>query len=159
VAGYAVDALSKVKSRHARKILPAALAVPALVVGTFQMVSLNFFHYDDDRYPYVYAHTTREFLGLIDEIDRIARLTGKNEEINITMVSPEYWPLPWYLRKYEHVGYFARLVSTNEPIVIASEAQQAEIPAYLGDRYRQVGSFPLRPGVVLLLYVRNDIPA
>ena len=62
------------------------------------------------------------------------------------------------------MGYYGRISPSNEPIIIASEGQAAEVQATYGDRYQQVqsgfntaGSFPLRPGVDLLLYTRREL--
>lgn len=126
----------------------------------FQTVDLNFINYDNDNeyYVYVYAHTRRDLLALVSEIDRVAKRSGTGFETGITIVSPDYWPLPWYFRDYSRVGYYGRMSSSTEPIIIASETQRAEMQATLGDRYRLVGSkFSLRPGVELLLFVRKDV--
>ncbi len=42
-------------------------------------------------------------------------------------MSPEHWPLPWYLREYTHVGYWGHMVQTSEPIVIALKPQVPEV--------------------------------
>jgi uncharacterized protein (TIGR03663 family) len=132
----------------------------------YQTIDLNFFNYDnDDRYyVYVYAHTRRELLRLMDEINRIAQRTRQGGQTGITIVSPDYWPLPWYLRDYSRVGYFGRISPSNEPIIIASQGQADEVQATFGDRYQQIqsgvnpaGSFPLRPGVDLLLFTRREL--
>jgi uncharacterized protein (TIGR03663 family) len=132
----------------------------------YQTIDLNFINYDNDNryYVYVYAHTRREALKLVDEINRIAQRTHEEGATGITIVSPDYWPLPWYLRDYNRVGYYGRITPSNEPIIIASEGQAAEVQATYGDRYQQVqsgfntaGSFPLRPGVDLLLYTRREL--
>ncbi|HET6891633.1 MAG TPA: hypothetical protein VFH31_11055, partial [Pyrinomonadaceae bacterium] len=120
--------------------------------------------YKPQYYVYVYAHTRREMLALVDEINRIATTSTEGNRMGITIVSPEYWPLPWYLRDYTRVGYHGRMTTTNEPIIIAKADQQGEVLSMYGDRYTQVnsgldavGSYPLRPAVDLLLYVRNDV--
>jgi uncharacterized protein (TIGR03663 family) len=132
----------------------------------YQTIDLNFINYDNDNryYVYVYAHTRRETLKLVDEINRLAERTHQGTETGITMVSPDYWPLPWYLRDYKRVGYFGDMTPSNEPIIIAKQEQAAEVQATFGDRYQQVysgfntaGSFPLRPGVDLLLYTRREL--
>lgn len=132
----------------------------------YQAVDLNFINYDNDNryYVYVYAHTRREALKLVDEINRIAQRTHEGGQTGITIVSPDYWPLPWYLRDYSRVGYYGRISPSTEPIIIASQGQAAEVQATYGDRYQQVqsgfntaGSFPLRPGVDLLLYTRREL--
>ena len=55
------------------------------------------------------------------------------------------------------------MTPSNEPIIIASQRQAEEVKATFGDRYQQVrsgfnfaGSYPLRPGVdLLLLYTQR----
>jgi len=132
----------------------------------YQTIDLNFINYDnDDRYyVYVYAHTRRETLKLVDEINRIAQRTHQGTAAGLTIVSPDYWPLPWYLRDYNRVGYYGRITTSNEPMILASTSQAAEVQATYGDRYQQIqsgfnpeGSFPLRPGVDLLLYARREL--
>ncbi len=132
----------------------------------YQTIDLNFINYDNDDgyYVYVYAHTRRETLKLVDEINQIAQRTHQGGETGITIVSPDYWPLPWYLRDYSRVGYHGRIVVSNEPIIIASQGQAEEVELTFGDRYQKVqsgfnpaGTFPLRPGVDLLLYTRREL--
>lgn len=132
----------------------------------YQTFDLNFLNYDNDNryYVYVYAHTKRETLKLVDEINRIAERTHQGSETGITIVSPDYWPLPWYLRDFKRVGYHGQMTSSTEPVIIAKQEQAAEVQATFGDRYRQIqsgfntaGSFPLRPGVDLLLYTRAEL--
>lgn len=138
----------------------------ATMIPAFQTYDLNFRNYDnDDRYyVYVYAHTRRETLKLIDEINRIALRTPQGRQTGITIVSPDYWPLPWYFRDYTRVGYYGRMTPSNEPIIIASQGQADEVTSVYGDRYRLVhsgfnasGSFALRPGVDLLLFTRREL--
>lgn len=132
----------------------------------YQTIDLNFLNYDNDNryYVYVYAHTRRETQKLVDEINRLAARTHQGAETGITIVSPDYWPLPWYLRDYKRVGYHGRMSPSTEPIIIARQDQAAEVQATFGDRYQQVmsgfnpsGNFPLRPGVDLLLYARREL--
>jgi predicted membrane-bound mannosyltransferase/uncharacterized membrane protein YhaH (DUF805 family) len=131
-----------------------------------QTIDLNFLNYDNDNryYVYVYAHTRRETLKLVEEINKVAERTHQGDQTGITIVSPDYWPLPWYLRDYKRVGYHGRMTPSTEPIIIAKQDQAAEVQATFGDRYQQIqsgfntaGSFPLRPGVDLLLYTRREL--
>ncbi len=132
----------------------------------YQTIDLNFINYDNDNryYVYVYAHTRRETLKLVEEINQLAQRSHQGTETGITIVSPDYWPLPWYLRNYKRVGYFGHMNPSTEPIVIAKQEQSDEVQASFGDRYQQIhsgfnaaGSFPLRPGVDLLLYARREL--
>ncbi|HEV7475646.1 MAG TPA: flippase activity-associated protein Agl23 [Pyrinomonadaceae bacterium] len=135
-------------------------------VPGYQTIDLNFINYDNDNryYVYVYAHTRRETLKMLAEIDRIAERTHQDSATGISIVSPDYWPLPWYLRDYTRVGYHGHMTTSNEPIIIARQDQAAEVEATFGDRYQLVhsgvntaGSFSLRPGVDLLLYTRREL--
>ncbi len=132
----------------------------------YQTIDLNFINYDNDNryYVYVYAHTRRETLKLLDEIDKVAERTHQGKDTGITIVSADYWPLPWYLRDYKRVGYHGHMTPSTEPIIIARQDQAAEVETTFGDRYQQIqsgfniaGSFPLRPGVDLLLYTRREL--
>lgn len=132
----------------------------------YQTIDLNFYNYDNDDgyYVYVYAHTRRELLKLVDEINSIAERTHQGGQTGITIVSTDYWPLPWYLRDYSRVGYHGRIVVSNEPLIIASVGQSVDVDISYGDRYKKVnsglnpaGSFALRPGVELLLYARREL--
>lgn len=160
IAGYALQAVYELDKRNLRLVL--VLLFITVVVSTYQTIDLNFKNYDNDDtyYVYVYAHTTRGMLDLVNQIERIAQqenggLTG------ITIVSPDYWPLPWYLRNYSRVGYYGRLAQSTEPIIIANANQKADMDLNFGAVYDQVlskepgGSFELRPGVRLLLYERR----
>jgi uncharacterized protein (TIGR03663 family) len=160
VAGYALEQLySRAARRAHERWLALALLGVALSVALWQTYQLNFVHYDDDQYPYVYAHTQRPYLQLIDQVDELARRAGTGAETSIDVASAEYWPMPWYLRDYKHVGYSGRVTAaTNASIVISHANQEAEARALLGAKYREVGSYPMRPGVTLVLYVRRDIP-
>jgi uncharacterized protein (TIGR03663 family) len=146
--------------------LLGVIGVVALGINGYQTIDLNFVNYDNDDpyYVYVYAHTRREILNLVKEIDRIAERSKEGDLMGITIVSADYWPLPWYLRDYTRVGYYGHMVDSTEPVIIASESQGAEVQSKFGDRYQQVGSginpagsYPLRPGVNLLLYARRGL--
>lgn len=163
IAGYAVQAIFEWDRGRMR--LVSAVMLVAIGVLTFQSIDLNFFNYDTDkpRYVYVYAHTKRTTLDLVNEIERIAKQEAGGQT-GISIISPDYWPLPWYLRNYGRVGYFGRMAATTEPIVIANENQKTEVEERFGELYQQVmskepgGSFELRPGVRLLLYHRRGPP-
>jgi uncharacterized protein (TIGR03663 family) len=157
IGGYAFQWIYEFVGKELSRPIILVVAL-ALGISCYQMIQLNFFHYDDDHFAYVYAHTRREMLDMLDDIDKVAKRNGTGFDTGITIVSPEYWPLPWYFRDYKRVGYYGRIATSNEAIIIASEGQKEEIQTTFGDRYRQVNSeFSLRPGVDLLLFVRKDL--
>jgi predicted membrane-bound mannosyltransferase len=155
--GYAIDRLYR-----ARRLRAASLALlgACLAAAAWQSYRLNFVHYDDDQYPYVYAHTKRDFHELIAQMDAIAARTGDkyNAGINVAVENQEYWPLPWYVRDYKHIGYTGHVGETTDAAVIVKVAQVPEVEKLLGDRYLRVGGvYQLRPGVDLALFGRRDL--
>lgn len=156
IAGYVFQELYDASWAHVREL--AVLGLVAVGISGYQTIDLNFLNYDNDQryYVYVYAHTRRETHDLLREIDQIAA-RAQGPETGITIVSPDYWPLPWYLRDYKRVGYHGRLTESSEPIIIASESQRGEAQQRFGFLYQQLpGAFPLRPGVSLVMFVRRD---
>jgi uncharacterized protein (TIGR03663 family) len=157
VAGYGINEL--VVSRNVPvKILGGILTVIAAGILTYQTYDLNFVRYDDDAMPYVYAHTRRGFLDLISEIERYAEKSGKGKEATIEIVSSDYWSMPWYMRDYSRAMFHGRMVDANtSEMIVASEAQKAELNERFGAHYKIAGKYPLRPGVELYLLVRKDL--
>ena len=138
------------------KIATGVLICAALAVSAVHCVRLNFYDYDDERNAYVYAHTQREFLGLVNDIVQAAAQAGTGKSTEIAVTSPDYWPLPWYLRDYSSVGYYGRVTNSKASIVVGSESQQEELEQLLGDEYVRAGQYSLRPGVVLVLYTKKS---
>jgi uncharacterized protein (TIGR03663 family) len=167
IAGYAIQAIYEMLSYLTGQSfvswsLPAMILIGALVVAGYQTLDLNFINYDNDKeyYVYVYAHTKRSVLGLVDDVERIAKENSGNST-GISIISPDYWPLPWYFRNFTRVGYYGQMAATSEPIIIASANQKDQVEASFGEYYQMVpgnepgGTFELRPGVNLLLYKRR----
>jgi len=153
-AGYAVQESWRGVEHY--RFLHTAVAVVALLAvsaSAYQSVRLNFFHYDDDRCVYPYAQTPRAFLKLVEEIDGSAeRFQGK--QTSIAVLSPDYWPLPWYVRDYSNAGFYGKVVPTTADLVIGSTVQDFMLkPTLAGYTYR--GTYSLRPGVQLTLYIAN----
>jgi uncharacterized protein (TIGR03663 family) len=150
--GYAAQLAWQVRRRLPRVLLPATAILVVAGAGV-QAVRLNFAEYDNETLPYVYAHTSREVLTMVEEI---GRLESEHPGSAIAVTSADHFPLSWYLRGYP-VGFYGRVLATGDPLVIASEDQQEELEALLGDQYSRVASYRLRPGVTLVLYVRRDL--
>ncbi len=157
IAGYGINEL--IASRNVLlKIAGGVLTIIAVGVLGYQTYDLNFQKYDDDSMPYVYAHTTRGFHNLINEIERYAEKSGKGKDASVEIVSPDYWPMPWYLHEYPKAVFHGNLIDTNTAeIIVASEKQKGELNKRYATQYKYAGTFPLRPGVELYLLVRRDL--
>jgi uncharacterized protein (TIGR03663 family) len=153
MTGYLID----VAFQPGLRALTTVIAGLAIAGSLYQAIDVSFLNYDNDAYTYVYAHTNRDFLNLVNEIDSIAAANSAKKDIGITVMSPEHWPLPWYLREYTHVGYWGKIVPTSEPIVIALKSQAFQVEQQLGGNYRLFSTHELRPGNTLVMFVRNDV--
>lgn len=158
VAGYAVNVIASIKNKAA---LPAAALICAAAFGLlgYKTYELNFVRYDDDQMTYVYAHTRREFLDMTDKIEHFAKVSGKNEQVGVDVVSPEYWPMVWYMKDRPKVIFHARLIDNTsaEMLVARANDQKPEVLRRYAANYRYAGSYALRPGVDLMLLVRKDL--
>ncbi|MBE7558319.1 TIGR03663 family protein [bacterium] len=147
--------------RARRKGLRMALAA-LLAAGTLHLAwqswQLNFKYPASRRHPYVYAQTVPDLLNLVQRIAEVAAHSPDGRSTPIAVISPEYWPLPFYLRAYDRVGYWHSPPAADlaAPIYITSLVFAQKLESRLGDGYHQE-YFGLRPDVPLLLYVRNDL--
>lgn len=157
VAGYGLNEFILSKNRKLN-IIAYVFMVVGSVLLLYQTYQSNWVRYDDDQMPYVYAHTRRGFVDMMNQIDYYAQKSGKGFDAVIDITSPDYWPMTWYVVNYNHVGYHGRIVDTNAEIIITKKKDQdgEAIPKYQ-DKYKYIGEYPLRPGVDLNMLVRNDI--
>jgi uncharacterized protein (TIGR03663 family) len=158
IAGYGINELAASRDIP-RKVLAAILAVAASGVLAYQTYELNFVRYDDNDMPYIYAHTKREFLEMMNKIEYYAEKSGRGKGATVEIVSPDYWPMVWYTRDFEHANYSGQLVDANtaEMIVAKKDDQDQEVIKRYSAHYKYVGTYPLRPGVDLTLLVRKDL--
>jgi uncharacterized protein (TIGR03663 family) len=156
VGGYGIDEIFK--KGMPGKLLGTGLLIAGFSVLGQQSVDLNFYTYDDDTKPYVYAHTRRGFLNLISEVERYAEKSGKKKDATIEIVSPEYWSMPWYMRNYPNAAFGGSIKPINSAEMIVAEDKQAgELITEYASHYKWSGTYPLRPGVELVLLVRRDL--
>ena len=122
----------------------------------------NFVFYADSRNPYVYAHTSTDFLNLVRRVEDIARYhpDGKGMLIKVITHPDEAWPLPWYLRGFTRVGYWQEAFEAGPladvPVVISSVDLTEKIQTQLRDTH-QGEFFGLRPEVLLAVHIRKDL--
>lgn len=158
-AGYGLGELLEVRQK-ALRYAGAAVCLLVMFVTLYQTRDLNFVRYDDEDAPMIYAHTQREFDELVSRIEHFAAATGKGYETSIDIVSPDYWPLVWYLRDYPKAIFHGRLYDTSDAdmIVAKKDDQDEALIRRFSANYRFYGPFKLRPGVRLVLLVKKNIP-
>ncbi|HPW17042.1 MAG TPA: TIGR03663 family protein [Candidatus Aminicenantes bacterium] len=163
LAGSGAAALVRLARPRTLRTAVTLLLASGFAFQAFQAWRANFRAAADPSNPYVYAQTVPDFLRLVAAVERAAADSPAGKGIFIQVVAPpdETWPLPWYLRAYERVGYWTdpagalAFAGTGEPAaVIASAGFAEEIGAALGEDYDQ-NYFGLRPEVPLCLFTRR----
>ncbi len=154
VVGYALGRAWEAPRRTVRLGAGAVLAL-ALALGAVQAVQLAFRDYDDDANAYVYVQTNRQVKDLVAWVDAEDRRRGAGGELGVVIMSPDYWPLPWYLRDDPKAGYYGKVVDVAAPVQVVRVDQLASLPAGFADRYVEAGRYSLRPGVELVVFVER----
>ena len=159
MAGAGATMLVRMMPTRAGRVVVSMFLIAGAFHLAHQAYRANFRFFADQRNPYVYAHTVsdvKRLTGLIQDIAD-AYPVGKNMTIKVVAEPDNYWPLPWYLRKFRRVGYWSQPPDVvNEPFVIASEAMQPAVEEKLTGNYHSE-QFGLRPKVRLKVYIRNDL--
>ena len=153
-AGMTVELLWRRISKQfgRRAAIPAlcGLAFAGVLIGhdTRQRV---FRQPAEESNPYAYAHTSEDILGLPLEIAEIARRDGIHSP-RIVVIASDPWPLPWYLRHFNQVGFWqpGQQVADGDFYVTSTEA--ADQYAERLRRFRP-DFFGSRPGVLILLWL------
>jgi len=162
LAGFAAAALlNRVRGAWVRTLIGALLAV-GITHLTWLSVQANFRYFADPVNPYVYSHTTADFLNLIDRIEQIAAVSPEGRAMLIEVVADPYsmWPLPWYLRRFPNVGYWEDPRQVPKDPVPAVLITTPELEPELSERLAsgfQGEFYGLRPSVLLLTYIRADL--
>jgi uncharacterized protein (TIGR03663 family) len=158
IAGYGINELLDSKNLKLR-VAAVALTVIATSVLTYQTYQFNVYRYDDDDMSYVYAHTRRGFLDLVERMNYYADKSGKGKDAQVDIMSPDYWPMTWYVKDYTKAMFHGRIVDNTpaEMIVAKKGDQDKAVIEKFSANYKLVGAYPLRPGVDLVLLVRREL--
>lgn len=111
----------------------------------------------DPRNPYVYAHPVRDVEHLTTQLTRLATVSPDGPRMLIKVVVENCWPLPWYLRGFERVGYWEQ--PPDEPdadVVLVSYTLQDALAPGLRDEY-EVSYYGLRRDEILAVHVRRAL--
>jgi uncharacterized protein (TIGR03663 family) len=158
LAGYgAAVSISWIPHRHAKAALSAVLILGLLHLG-WQSRRANFVYPADPRNPYVYAHTSTDFLNLVERIHDLSRVHPEKRDMLIMVAAGPYqtWPLPWYLRTFPRVGYWPDIrkvpLQRGPAVLITSLDMNDDLPSNFEDKYI-TEFYGLRPEVFLTVHV------
>jgi len=147
------------RARLARGVCVVVLAALLCHLG-FQTWRTAYAQPADRRNPYVYAHSSPDLLRLVDKVNAIARANPNPDKFAIQIMAPggDYWPLPWYFRKYPRTGWWSEIPENPyAPVMVVGAKFHADLDEKSDKRWLMVGFFESRPGVFFELYVELEL--
>jgi len=154
-AGRGIDLLWRTTAKHLsfRSAVPLFVILAALIAALIGLDTRQwvFLHPAEEKNPYAYAHTTDDILGLPTEISEMAKRDGIPNP-RIAVIASDPWPLPWYLRHINQVGFWQPGQQPGEADFYITSTDAAEP---YGDRLKgyRPDFFGVRPGVLILLWL------
>ncbi len=128
------------------------MAVMAAVMGwqLTEVRTMVFRRPADPRNPLAYVHTSPDIL-------RVQALAAASQPGPIRVITPEYWPLPWYLRGRQDVGYWSQVpAQCDAGLLLVAPAWAATVRERLTGSYEE-SYLGLRPGVILQVFRRTQV--
>lgn len=145
-------------------VLLQALAIACLAAGCahlgLQAYRASFVFSSDRRNPYVYAHTTPDFVRAARRIEDLASSHPEGSQMLVKVIAQDPWPLPWYLRRMERVGYWSdpkeALEPPEAPVVVSSLENAPIVEEHLGKGYLSE-YYSQRPEVHVVLFIERTL--
>ena len=111
----------------------------------------------DARNPYVYTPTSRNIESAKEWLAQMSEILPPRALEPIGVVGSEYWPLPWYLRDYQAIGYWAEadITITQCPVIFAMPEENEQVYALLKDSHTALPR-TLRTNVPVIMYLKNS---
>ena len=138
----------------------AGLLMAGVMHLMWQATRASFLLSADRNNPYVYAQTSDDAVRLADQLIQLAAATAErwSTRVNVIWKDVYYWPLPWYLRRFNHVQWWTEMPDDPAtPIIISSPEYDVDLTTQLGADYVMTGYFEIRPQVLAKLWVRFEL--
>ena len=151
LCGFGVERVwMLVRRTPIRWIAVIAGGVFRAIVGR-ETVALAFQNPADQKNPLAYAHTVDDVLRLAPRLERVASERGVTQP-TVAVVAADPWPLPWYLRKFQRVGFWQPGQDPGRADFYITSADSAGL---LGDKLNDCRPefFGVRPEVIVILWV------
>jgi uncharacterized protein (TIGR03663 family) len=112
----------------------------------------------DERNPFAYVPTRNDVETFAPWLEQLARVAPGGSLEPVAVVGVDYWPLPWYLRSFEKIGYWKSPAAGLDqlPLVFALP-ETTDAVALMLEKSHVPLPRGLRADVPVHLFVRNDI--
>lgn len=143
----------------ARALLLLALAGAGLHLSV-QACRVAFTLASDPQNPWVYAHTSKDLLRLVERVQGVAAHHPDPARLVVKVMAPggDYWPLPWYFRNLANVGYWPAVPEDPFADVVVVNSRIAPPLDDLSEKeWIMAGYYQQRPpNAFLTLYAKFD---
>ncbi len=114
--------------------------------------------HSDARTPYAYVPTRPDVERMEEWFGKLRAMEGGEALDRVAVVGSGYWPLPWYLRSFEQVGYWPKAPEDLEsyPLILMMPDQEAVIGDRLEDSHVPLPR-GLRDEVPIQMYLGQDV--
>jgi uncharacterized protein (TIGR03663 family) len=160
LAGIGASALIAALPNRITKTLALATLFVLSAQLAYQSYRASFVMAADRRNPYVYAQTVPDLLNLVEKVESIAAFSAQGADTVVKIISPggDYWPLPWYLRRFKNVGWYDKMPDDPfAPIIVAAAQMDARLDEKSDKKWIMVGYTEMRPQKFLELYVEAEL--
>lgn len=159
LAGVGASALWHSCRRHVSRALIGLALLAATGHLAFQAWRASGEFAFDRRNPYVFSQTLPAARELCERVEALAALQPDGRNMVIKIFSLEScWPLPWYLRSEQNVGYWERIPDDPfAPVVIVSANLNERLDERSNKRWLMARLYEIRPGVFFELYVESEL--
>lgn len=156
LAGIAVHSLHK--SPKALRLGCTLLIFVGLGYQTKQCLVANGRYASDARNPYAYVPTNKDVESLETWLTELSSDYPQDTFSPIAVVGSNYWPLPWYLKNFETIGYWSEpeTAMSKYALVFVMPEQNDATSAHLASTHIALPR-SLRAEVPVTLYLRNDL--
>lgn len=144
-----------------RRPVTVGLALTIAFTGVTQFRQTRFANgrlASDERNPFAYVPTRRNIESVGSWLQQVAAVSPEKSVEPIAVIGNGYWPLPWYLRQFHTIGYWAEPPTdlARFPVVFAVPETESAVTANLTSTHTPLPR-GLRANVSITLYLRNDI--
>ncbi|HVK59245.1 MAG TPA: flippase activity-associated protein Agl23 [Candidatus Kapabacteria bacterium] len=160
LAGVGAVTLVGLSRQRFVQIFVAVMLLAGTVQLAMQSWRASITYAFDRRNPYVYAQTVPDILKLVKRAEGLAQVSPAGFETIVKVISPQsdYWPLPWYLRRFKQIGWYEKIPDDPfAPIIIVSAGLDARLDEKSERKWIMAGMTELRPTKFFELYVELEL--
>ena len=128
-----------------RRLAMAATALVVALLGV-ETCSRCLLHSVNPANPLAYSPSSHDLNRLQRDLDTLAAGSPQGRDLLVQVVAQDYWPLPWTLRHFPHIGYWSEPPANLRPgVVLVGPEAINHLPSLTTTPYE------LRPGVWIFL--------